>query len=187
MNTTSHSLLQELRKPEANDAWKRFVKLYTPVLFDWAARAGLQETDAADLVQEVFVILLEKLPEFEYDRTGSFRAWLRTVTMNKLRDGKRRAARSVTVGFDDKLFAKIEADADSYWDLDFRRELARRALELMRTDFAPTTWQACWEFLTQSKSAAEVAKRHGLSENAVYIAKCRILRRLRQELQGMLD
>ncbi len=187
MHTTSHSLLEELRKPAADAAWKRFVHLYTPVLCSWAGRAGLQESDAAALVQEVFVILVEKLPEFQYDQSGSFRAWLRTVTMNKLRDWKRRAARVVTVAFDDKQLAKIEAEADSFWELDFRRELTRRALELMKTNFAPTTWEACWEFLTKGKSAAEVAKKYGISENAVYIAKFRIVRRLRRELQGMLD
>jgi RNA polymerase sigma-70 factor, ECF subfamily len=187
MNTTSLTLLEKLRNPAPNDAWMRFVHLYTPVLFNWAGRAGLQESDAADLVQEVFVILLEKLPEFQHDRTGSFRAWLRAVTMNKLRDWKRRAARAVTVAFDDKQFAEIEAEADSFWDLDFRRELTLRALELMKAEFAPTTWQACWEFLTKGKSAAEVAKQFGISENAVYIAKCRTMRRLRQQLQGMFD
>ena len=57
----------------------------------------------------------------------------------------------------------------------------------MKIEFAPTTWQACWEILTKGKSAAAVAKQYGISENAVYIAKCRILRRLREELQGMLD
>lgn len=184
---TSHSLLESLRRPRADAAWQRFVRLYTPVLLAWADRAGLQESDATDLVQEVFVILIEKLPEFKYNQSGSFRAWLRTVTMNKLRDWKRRSAKVVMHPLLEQELSALEAKVESFWKLEYRQELTRRALELMRSDFAPTTWQACWEFLTQGKSAAEVANKFGLSENAVYIAKFRITRKLRQELQGMLD
>jgi RNA polymerase sigma-70 factor (ECF subfamily) len=187
MHTTPHSLLDKLRQSPATEAWQRFVHLYTPVLFNWASRAGLQESDAADLVQEVFLILVKELPRFQYDRTRSFHAWLRTVTMNKLRDWRRRAARVPVVTNNEHQFAELEGRADSYWVLDHRRDLTRRALELMRTDFEPTTWQACWEFLTTGKSAVEVANQFGISENAVYIAKCRVVRRLRQELRGLLD
>ena len=107
--------------------------------------------------------------------------------MNKLRDWKRRAARAVTVVFDDQQFARIEAEADSYWDVDFHRELTRRALELMKAEFAPTTWQACWEFVVNERSADEVGKELGISVNAVYWAKSRVLRRLRTELAGLLE
>ena len=80
MNTTSFSLLERLRQPSDSAAWDRFVELYTPLLFYWGRRAGLQSADAADLVQDVFEVLLRKLPEFQYDRQKSFRSWLRTVT-----------------------------------------------------------------------------------------------------------
>ena len=80
MNTTSFSLLERLRQPSDSAAWDRFVELYTPLLFYWGRRAGLQSADAADLVQDVFEVLLHKLPEFQYDRQKSFRSWLRTVT-----------------------------------------------------------------------------------------------------------
>ena len=86
MNTTSASLLERLRQPHAGDAWDRFVKLYTPLLYYWARQGGLQQDDAADLVQDVFLVLVRKLPEFCYDGPGCFRAWLRKVTLNKLRD-----------------------------------------------------------------------------------------------------
>lgn len=187
MHTTSMSLLEELRQPAPNQAWKRFVQLYTPVLFSWATRAKLQESDAADLVQEVFVILVGKLPEFQHNRTGSFRAWLRTVMMNKLRDWKRRNARAVMVALDDQQMAQIESEADGFWDTDFRRELTVRAIELIKVDFEPNTWDAGWEFLTKDDSAFAIAKKYGTTENAVYIAKCRILRSLRQKMGGMLD
>src|ERR1700730_12188334 len=87
---TPASLLERLRRPGDAHAWARFVELYTPLLYDWARRAGLQQADAADLVQEVLVLLFQKLPEFTYDRQRSFRGWLRTVTLNKWREGRRR-------------------------------------------------------------------------------------------------
>src|SRR5262245_41800561 len=72
MPPTSASLLQRLRTPGSGPAWDEFVELYSPLLFQWARRAGLKGEDAADLVQEVFVLLVRKLPEFEYDPSKGF-------------------------------------------------------------------------------------------------------------------
>ena len=83
MESTPASLLLRLRQPSDEEAWKRFVRIYTPLLWHWAERWGLQADDAADLVQEVFVVLLKSLPTFEYDRNRSFRAWLHTVVRTK--------------------------------------------------------------------------------------------------------
>src|SRR4051794_39668704 len=93
MVQTPVSLLDRLRQPGAQEAWTRFVQLYTPLLYSWARQAGLQEHDAGDLVQDLFVLLMRKLPEFRYDPAKSFRAWLRTVLLNLWRDRcQRRAA-----------------------------------------------------------------------------------------------
>src|SRR5437764_5198815 len=89
MHTTSISLLERLRQPGEAEAWQRFVDLYTPLLYYWACRLGLQEQDAADLVQEVFTLLVQKLPDFIYNRQKSFRSWLRTVLLNKWRAYRR--------------------------------------------------------------------------------------------------
>src|SRR4051812_43509906 len=90
MHTTPVSLLEQLRQPTSADAWERFVRLYTPLLFSWARRLGLQEQDAADLVQDVFTLLVQKLPGFQYDQRKSFRAWLHTLFQNKWRDNLRK-------------------------------------------------------------------------------------------------
>lgn len=82
MNVTSASLLVRLRDLRRDEDWARFVKLYTPLLCFWANRLGLQQQDTADLLQEVFAILVVKLPEFNYEPGGSFRGWLRTILMN---------------------------------------------------------------------------------------------------------
>jgi RNA polymerase sigma-70 factor (ECF subfamily) len=185
MHTTPITLLDRLRHSPDEAAWRKLVHLYTPLLFSWARRTGLPEHDAADLVQEVLTVLVQTLPQFHYDKQGHFRGWLRTITLNKLRDRKRREALVVNVPLDEDPAAADEAD--TFWEKEYRRELTARALQLMQADFAPTTWKACWEFVAQGRSAAEIARELGISENAVYLAKCRVLRRLRQELAGLIE
>jgi RNA polymerase sigma-70 factor (ECF subfamily) len=186
MHTTPVSLLERVRQPGQEQAWARFVEMYTPLLFYWARRMGLQESDAADLVQDVFTTLVQKLPEFVYDRDRSFRNWLRTVLHNRWRDQQRRAA---VRGFQDSGLAEHPAppDPDPAWEVEYRNLLVARALELMQSEFQPTTWKACWEMVVSGRSGAEVAASLGLTVDAVYAAKSRVLRRLRQELEGLLD
>ena len=157
--------------------FRRFVYTVTLLL---ARRVGLQESDAADLVQEVFTLLVRKLPEFTYDQNKGFRNWLRTVLTNKWREIQRRqpcpVAGSVlpekAVGDDVAILAEQE----------FQQHLAVRALELMQAEFQQATWKACWECAAMGRPAAEVAAELGMSVNAVYLATSRVLRRLRQEL-----
>ncbi len=188
IDTTSVTLLERLRGGLDEDAWRRLVQLYTPLLFFWARRCGETEHDAADLVQEVFVILLQTLPTFAYDaKSGRFRAWLRTLLLNKLRDRKRREARADKAHAEHQAQVDLPDGAEQFWETQYQQELARRALRLMQAEFTPSTWQACWETVVRGRSAAEVAGELGISENAVYIAKCRVLRRLRQELRGLVE
>ena len=95
---TPASLLERLRQPDAPDAWERLVLLYSPLIYSWARQVGLQETEAADLVQDVFVTLIQTLPTFEYDRRKSFRRWLRTIALNKWRDRRRKDERLPVTG-----------------------------------------------------------------------------------------
>src|SRR5687768_8258878 len=89
MYTTPASLLYRLRQPEQTSAWDRFVELYTPLLFHWSRQLGLQDSDCAVLVQDVFLILWRKLPTFEYDSGQSFHAWLKTIFLNRHRSRQR--------------------------------------------------------------------------------------------------
>lgn len=139
-------------------------------------------------MQEVFVVLVKTLPTFDYDRhAGKFRGWLRTLMLNKLRDRKRQEARA------DKAHASIAVEpalpdgAEAFWEAEYQRELASRALALMQAQFETTTWKACWETVVAGRSADDVARELGISENAVYIARCRVLRRLREELAGLME
>ncbi|MBM4072922.1 MAG: sigma-70 family RNA polymerase sigma factor [Planctomycetes bacterium] len=188
MEATPVSLLERVRHGTDHDAWSRFVKLYTPLIFYWGRQYGLQVADSADLTQEVFTTLVRKLPEFTYDRQKSFRAWLRTLTLNQWRDlHKRRATRPVP-GNDDRLFDLKAPDAVSALEEDeYRQHLVQRALRMMQADFQPTTWKAFWEQAVNQRSPDEVAADLGLTIAAVYGAKFRVLNRLRQELRGLLE
>jgi RNA polymerase sigma-70 factor (ECF subfamily) len=186
MSTTSASLLERLRLPGGGDqsAWARFVQLYTPLLFYWTRRLGLQTQDAADLVQEVFVVLVKKLPEFRYDRDRSFRAWLRTVLFSQWRVMLRRKVPAPAEGMDD---LPGPDQPDGLEAAEYRQLLAARAVRLMQADFQPATWRAFWECVVNERPPAEVAAELGLTVRSVYLGKGRVLRRLRQELQGLLD
>jgi RNA polymerase sigma-70 factor (ECF subfamily) len=186
MNTTSVSLLEQLRDAPDEAAWARFVHLYSPLLFRWARQAGLDEADAGDLVQDVFVILLKELPRFEHDPAYSFRAWLKTVALNRWRNQLKRQARAPAQP-DDSLLADVPAPDDSLFEeQEYRRQLLRRGLELLRDEFQPATWKAFHEHGLNGRPAAEVAGKLAMTVGAVYAAKCRVLGRLREHLRGLL-
>lgn len=186
MHATQASLLERLRGPDHAASWERFVQLYSRLLFYWARRLGLQEPDAADLVQDTFITPVQKLPTFEYDRGRSFRNWLRTVLTNKWREFHRRAAAAPAVGGDLDGLAAPD-DPHAFDDVEYRQHLVRRALELMRSEFSPKTWKACWEHVVAGRPAAAVAAELGIGAGSVYVAKARVLARLREELHGLFD
>jgi len=188
MIRTPASLLERLRQPFEAQAWARFVALYTPLIYSWGRRVGLQDPDAADLVQEVLVTLLQVLPNFRYDREQSFRGWLRTVTLNKWRKLRKQRNQKVLEARGDDLAALADGQGpEEFWETEYRQHLAAHALRIMRSDFGEKTWKACWETAVCGRPAAEVATQLGITVGAVYAAKFRVLDRLRSELQGMLD
>lgn len=188
MLTTSLTLLERVRQPSDRVAWGRFVSLYSPLLFAFARRAGMNDSDAADVVQDVFLILMAELPGFEYDTARkNFRGWLKTITVNKCRECQRR--RVVPPGGDDVGLSRIVDDAtvEAFWESEFRQRLVARALEIMQDEFEPATWQACWQTTVKDRSVTDVAAELGITVNAVYVARSRVLRRLREELRDLID
>ncbi len=176
-----------MRQSDDNEAWDRFVRIYTPLLIEWAQGIGLAANDVDDLVQDVLTVLLRELPNFEYDSDKSFRAWLRTIATNRGRDFLRRrnrGARAVEAGILDN---QSPDNHDSFAEAEYAQHIVGRALELMQAEFAESTWRACWECVFNDRAAADVADQLGITVNAVYVAKSRVLRRLRQELKGLLD
>ena len=138
MDTTPVSLLEQLRKPQQQRAWERFAELYTPLLYYWARSQGLAEADAADLVQEVFVILVNKLPSFRYDRDGSFRAWLHTVTLNKHRELRRKKTPQAVDDLDQHPDKNGQSSLD---EKEYRLHLIQRMLAILKPQLPPSTWQ----------------------------------------------
>ncbi|MFM9965143.1 MAG: sigma-70 family RNA polymerase sigma factor [Planctomycetaceae bacterium] len=184
MPETSASLLIQLRDPAETQAWNRFAELYLPLILCWARRVTRQEADATDLVQEVFVMLVHKLPEFEYDETKGFRQWLRTVTINKWRElGRKRA----WLTNQDELPEKEARLDDEFWEVEHRQIMVRRFLDAVRGDFQSETWQACWACVVDGRTAIDVGQELNLTPGAVRAAKFRVLARLRTEFAGMLD
>jgi RNA polymerase sigma-70 factor, ECF subfamily len=185
--TTSLTLLDSLRQTGAQEAWDRFVRLYTPLLYFWARRLGLQQSDAEDLVQDIFALLLRKLPEFRYQPGGSFRNWLRVVAMNKWRERCRRNA--ATPRADNGALDQVPApdEMEAFEEAEYRKQLVHRALELIRPEFSEATWQAFQQHVMAGRDAQDVAAELGLRIGSVYAAKSRVLTRLRRELQGLIE
>ena len=188
MTETPASLLQRLRSPGHVAAWDNFVELYLPVLYCWTRSLQLQDADAADLVQDVFAVLVRKLPEFEYDRSLRFRGWLRTILLNRWRELLRRKKSGPSYAGEIEVDS-LEAPAEElpFWETEHRHLLILRLLELVRPEFQPVTWQACWECVVEGRSAADVGTELQLSPGAVRAAKFRVLSRLRAEADGLLD
>ncbi len=184
---TPASLLERLRQPTEQISWSRFVRLYTPLLYSWARRLGLQSDEAGDLVQDVFTLLLQKLPTFHYNGQKRFRGWLWTVTVNKWRENRRRQSALAPVGLTAVTEPAVADPIEEISEAEYRAYVLRRIQHLMQVEFPPATWRAYWEHVACGKPAPQVAADLGISVGAVYVAKCRVLRRLREELAGLLD
>ena len=189
---TSRSLIERAQARDP-DAWERMVTLYAPLVLHWCRGSGLREDDAADVFQEVFQSVAVHLAVFRQEQPGcTFRGWLRTITRNKVTDHFRRRRREPEgVGGSDArlLLAQVPqavtADENGAGD-GAESALLRRALELIRAEFEPRTWQAFWETTIGGRAPKDVAADLSMSPGAVRVAKSRVLHRLRAELGDLL-
>jgi RNA polymerase sigma-70 factor (ECF subfamily) len=193
MSDTSVSLLERLHATSDAADWQRLVDLYTPLIRGWLSRHLAPNSDVDDLVQDVLAVVVRKLPDFRHNqRTGAFRAWLRSITVNCLRDHWR-ARRAAAGAGDERLAALLDQLEDPHnslshqWDLEHDQHVARRLMELVEPEFTPQTWRAFQQVAIQGRSPDAVAADLGISVNAVFIAKSRVLSRLRQEGAGLID
>jgi RNA polymerase sigma-70 factor (ECF subfamily) len=185
MVVAADNLLARLRNGGSRADWARFVDLYGPLLARWA-RHLLPAKEIPDLVEDIFVLVMEKLPSWSGTGDRSFRGWLRAMLLNRCRDLARRAATRPVVA-DPAALEAVAAD-DAFGEVMAAEErdlLARRALRIMQTDFEPTTWRACWECVAQGRPAAEVAAELGVRVDVVYSACYRVLKRLRSEFGAL--
>jgi RNA polymerase sigma-70 factor (ECF subfamily) len=189
---TRASLLARLRDPQDRAAWQQFIELYGSLVYRFARQRGLQDADAADLTQEVFLGVAQAAGRWQYDpRQGSFRGWLYGMTRNKLAKFlQRRRSQPVGSG-DSNANQRLEEqpspgpDLEAEWEQEFQQQLFRLAAAQIQSNFAPKTWKAFWQTAVEGKSAAAVATELGLSVGAVYVARSRVLAKLTEQIQRM--
>jgi RNA polymerase sigma-70 factor (ECF subfamily) len=189
---TSSSLLQRARSRDA-EAWQRLSELYGPVVYGWVRGAGIREHDAADIVQDVFQAVFTSLDRFRQDRpTDRFRDWLWTITRRRAIDlVRKRATQPGGAGGSEaqillqELPERLPQEV-SPASASTHAELVRRALELVRPEFADHTWQACMQTAVEGRRPADVAADLEMTVGAVYVARSRVLKRLRKELAGLV-
>jgi len=181
MNASRPSLLQRLQQTSEQAAWERFVDLFSSPLFLWALRAGLQGPEAADLVRGTFSLVGRKLPEYRAGSPGGFRTWLRDLAHAQRREliQKRPAGGQAP--------AAVPAAADAVWGAEYLPTILGPAIEALQAEFSPAERKACWSMTIEGRPVADVARELNLHPAAVYAAEARVLRGLRQELDGLLD
>lgn len=191
---TSLSLLKRLKGDRESPDWNRFVNLYDPLLRAWLRRHSLLGDDSDDLVQNIMAVVVRKVAEFEHNgRTGAFRTWLKEITARCLQSHWRsRKNQPVGAGGSDvqALIADLQdpqSELSQQWDREHDRFVMKKLLDDLKDEFEPKTWLAFQRFALEQVPAAKVAAELEMSTNAVFIAKSRVLARLRQESEGILD
>ena len=191
--TTHPSLLLRLRDPADALAWAQFVQVYTPLIYGYCGKRGLQPADAADVAQDVMKSVAAAMPRFEYDRArGAFRAWLLTVTRNRLDVHLDRARRQVrgTGGTDvQDLIASAPDPRDERrdWEHEHRLHLFRWAIGFARAQFVTSTWNAFWQTAVENRPIRLVARDLRMTPGAVYIARCRVTSRIRDLIASVAE
>jgi RNA polymerase sigma-70 factor (ECF subfamily) len=182
---TRPSLLLRLRNLQDREAWAQFVDVYAPVLYGYLRQRGLQDADAADLTQACLRQVAAHVGSLEYDsRRGSFRGWLFTIVRNQLRDFRKRARHQTVGNGDSRIQEVLESQAalepeEEGWEREHRRGLLAWAAEQVRPQVQESTWRAFWQTAVEGKPAGEVARALGLTPARVYLAKSRVMARLR--------
>lgn len=185
---TDLSLIAQLRDPENHAAWESFLRLYEPVVFRLARRKGLQDADAQDVCQRVTVSLMHAISGWQPIPGKPFRMWLGTIARNAICNALTRRPRDVgsgSSGVEELLYQVVEQTEESdAFRLELRRSFFRQAMEVVRPEFAPATWELFWETEIANRSPSDVASAFGKSVGSVYVARCRVIKRLREYVQS---
>ena len=187
---TRHSLIVKLRDPANSAEWAEFMALYEPLVYRLARRKGLQDADAQDICQEVFRAVAGAVERWQPGR-GSFRGWVSQITRNLLINfltrGLRHPRGSGTSSVQELLEAQPADDpsATALFEAEYERQLFRWAAEEIKTEFAPATWQAFWSTAVHGRAPADVAATLGISVGAVYVARSRVLARLKRRIEQL--
>ena len=188
-DTTRPSLLVRIRDAGDGQAWSQFVRVYSPLVYRYVRRRGLQDADASDVTQDVLRTVARSIGRFDYDRRkGSFRSWLISVVRTRLcdfmADRGRQACGSGETGVQRLLEEQPDAaDEEEIWEQEYQRCLFDRAAEQIRDEFQDSTWQAFWQTSIEGKNTRQVARSLDMTVGAVYIARSRVLARLKKQIE----
>jgi len=189
---TRYSLILRLPTVEDAAAWREFVGIYEPVVYRFARRRGLQDADARELVQNVLVRVARAVGGWKPDqRRGRFRTWLLCIARNQLVDVFRARQRREVAAGGTSMLARLSSHADRPGTLDEELNLENQRVQFrwaaarVRESVQERTWQAFWLTSVQERPVEAVARELGLTPGAVYIARSRVIARLRQEVQQL--
>ena len=187
MLTTQKSLIFRIRDAGDTDAWTHFVEIYGPLIYRYGRRRGLQDADAADLSQAVLTEVATCVHRFNYDaELGRFRNWLLVIARYKVSRQLQKLARCTGSG-DSQMVAQLEQQpvedaTDEKWETEYREHLFRWAAGQVRDEVEAPTWMAFWKTAVENKTPAEVAKELGMKVGTIYVAKSRVLLRIREKI-----
>lgn len=191
--TTRLSLLMRVRDAHDRLAWEQFVGLYAPLVYGFARKKGLQDADAADIAQDVLTSVAQQMRQWEYDPDrGTFRGWLFTIARNRLKNWQSSTARRIAAagGDDHHEFLQTQSatnfDEDE-WDSDYARRVFRWAADQIREQVADQTWRAFELTAVRGQTGPDVASTLGMSVGAVYLARSRVMAKLRDKVQSVGD
>jgi RNA polymerase sigma factor (sigma-70 family) len=184
------TLLTRIKDETDVDAWREFVRLYGPVVYGFARKRGLGDAEAADLMQEVLRSVPRNAETMEYDpNRGTFRDWLFAVSHNKicnfLSTQSNRPRWAGVSGFPITSGPDREAEPDSDWDTVYQRQFAAKAMDRVKRVFRSSIWQAFWKTAVSGRPVQDVGSELKMTPGAVHVAKCRVLTRLREEVQRL--
>lgn len=193
MEETRRSWLERLQRDRHDDGWSQLLELYGPFIRSILERQGITGNDHDDIVQSVLTVIVRRLPDFDRQRTGSFRKWLRQITSNALHEYWRTQRKSVQgrgrAEMPDSLAQLDDPNSalSRFWDAEHNRFVLAYMLRQVRGEFRRSTWQAFEMVAVDQMSAKEVAEKLGMTENAVFIARSRVMKRLKEVAADLLD
>lgn len=187
---TRPSLLLRIKDPCDQQAWGEFFEIYHPLILRLVGQRGLQDTDAREVTQEVLVSVAKSIGRWEDDPVrGSFRGWLARITRNLVVNFLIRQSRHPR-GSGDSDFARWldqvpspEADASRLFDLERRRQVFLWAMDEIQPTFREMTWKAFWLTCIECRDVAAVCRELKMSTGALYVARSRVMKRLREKVE----
>ena len=190
---TRASLILRLKNREDLDAWQQFAEIYQPLVFRLARRKGFQDSDAADVAQEVLLRVANAVERWDPNGDGSFRGWLSTITRNLMINFLQSSQRRPIAGGSDAVAELVDNQADPnslesrVFDEELEQQVFAWASERIRPSFQPNTWDAFWATAVDDQPVADVARKLQISVGAVYIARSRVIQKLREEVKRVLS